>query len=89
VRRLALRGVEADAVHQGVNRAAEHQRIGGVVHMVVVVDPRCVDACFVDEQSFAAMHGALLRGGPRPVAAALAAISPQPSAVRQGGRKRS
>ena len=36
-------GVETDAVHQRVDRAAENDREGRVVHMAVVVDPVASD----------------------------------------------
>jgi hypothetical protein len=36
---LARRPVEADAVHQRVDRAAEHDRISRIIHVAVVVDP--------------------------------------------------
>jgi hypothetical protein len=71
--RPALGGVEADAVHQRVERAAEHQRVGGVAHLAVVANPLGGDLRLIDGQRLVAAHDVLPRSGPSGAPTALGA----------------
>ena len=53
------RGVEPDAVHERVARAAEHERIGRVVHVAVIVHPFGDHGCIQYRKRSAVPHGVL------------------------------
>ena len=73
---LARGGVKADPVHQRVNRTAEHDRIGSIIHVAVVIDPIADHGRLEHRKRGAVPHGVLPNNASQP-----AGLSPAPANI--------